>query len=424
MRASSLLLGLWLLNSCSGGHLSSTDSSVEQYLRLAVALGARDPDSLDYYYGPDEWVADIRENPPSLHEIKTSALKLIERLNSSRRSAARTSRDLFLINQLRAISARADLLLGIHRNFDEEAEVFFGIKPLSGEKSARLEQLHAEIARLLPGSQPLAMRYAAFDQEFVVPAERLPNVVDRAMQACRERTIAHITLPRGEQVRIEYVNNKPWSAFSHYLGNFHSRIEINTDFPLTIDRALELACHEGYPGHHVYNSLQDAEIVRGKGRMELTAQLTFSPQSFVSEAAANFAGELAFSEDARLQVERDELFHLAGLEKNKAQQYLRIRRLVDELQDYQVAIARDYLDGKLEFVRAADALEKQALMVHSEATLKYFNEFRSYMLTYTLGKNLAMRCLIENKDQLGSREESWRRFKQIVRSELALGDCP
>jgi len=391
-------------------------------LRLAVALGVRDPDSLDYYYGPAAQVSGVRENPPSLREIKRSAQTLIERLNSSPGST-NAPRGAFLINQLRAISARADLLLGTRRNFDEEAEVFFGVKPPAGDTSKGLEQIQAEIARLLPGSDPLAMRYAAFDQKFIVPTDLLPTVIDHAMQACRDRTIAYITLPPGEQVRIEYVNNKPWSAFSDYLGNFRSRIEINTDFPLTIDRALELACHEGYPGHHVYNSLVDAESVRGNGRMELAAQLSFSPQSFVSEAAANVAGQLAFPEHTRLQFERDELFPLAGFDKRTAEQYLRVERLVDHLQGYQVPIARDYLDGKLEFVRAAAALKKQLLMAHSEATLKYLNEYRSYMLTYTLGKRLAMRCLIENAGQPSSREESWRRYRQIVRSELSLVDC-
>jgi hypothetical protein len=409
-----------LLTGCSAGRLSSTDNLVEQYLRLAVALGARDPDSLDYYYGPADLVAGVRENPPSLREIKRSAQTLIEWLNSSRASI-NAPRDLFLINQLRAISARADLLLGIRRHFDEEAEIFFGIRPPTGDTSNRLEQTQAEIARLLPGSDPLAMRYAAFDRRFIVPADRLPTIIDRAIQACRDRTIARITLPPGEQVRIEYVNNKPWSAFSHYLGNFQSRIEINTDFPLTVDRALDLACHEGYPGHHVYNSLADAESVRGSRRMELTAQLTFSPQSFLSEAVANVAGQLAFSEDARLRFERDELFPLSGLDKRMAERYLRVDHLVDDLQDYEVAIARDYLDGKLEFVRAAAALEKQLLMIHSEATLKYLNEYRSYLLTYTLGKKLAMRCLIENAGY--SREESWRRYRQIARSRVALADC-
>ena len=423
MKVSLLLLTVWLLSDCTAYRAPSLDDSARQYLRLAVALGERDPDSLDYYFGPSDLVSDVRAHPPPLREIKQSALALSERLKASRAAGSSMPRALFLINQLRAISARADLLLGLHRSFDEEAELFFGIKPPPRENPERLVQIRAEIARLLPGPEPLATRYAAFDQKFVVPPERLPRVIGRALEACRERTIAHLALPSGERVHVEYVNNKPWNAFSYYLGNFQSRIDINTDFALTVDRALQLACHEGYPGHHAFNSLQDAENVRRNGRVELMAQLTFSPQSFVSEAAASVAGELVFPEDSRLAFERDELFPLAGLDKNMAQKYLRIERLVEALESDEVAIARDYLDGKLEFMRASAALEKNALMAHSEATLKYLNEYRSYMLTYTLGKSLAKNCLIENPAVHSTGEDSWHRYRRLILSGVPLRDC-
>ena len=37
---------------------------------------------------------------------------------------------------------------------------------------------------------------------------------------------------------------------------------MNTDLPIYIDRAIDLACHEGYPGHHVYNVLLEKNLVR------------------------------------------------------------------------------------------------------------------------------------------------------------------
>jgi len=52
-------------------------------------------------------------------------------------------------------------------------------------------------------------------------------------------------LPENESFTIQYVANKPWSGYNYYKGNYHSVIQINTDLPIFIDRAVDLAAHEG-----------------------------------------------------------------------------------------------------------------------------------------------------------------------------------
>jgi hypothetical protein len=228
-------------------------------------------------------------------------------------------------------------------------------------------------------------------------------VLARAIQGCREQTLNHLHLPPGEGVTVEYVHDKPWSAFSRYQGNFRSMIQINADLALTVDRALALACHEGYPGHHAYNVMQELQFVRERNWSEWMVQPTFSPQSLASEALATFAVEVAFPEAERLRFERDTLFPLADLDSKDAAGYLRVERLVDQLQSAQPAIARDYLDGRLEWARAAAELEEQVLMAHPEDTLKYINEYRSYMLTYTLGRDLVARQV-----------QGWPQYEQLM----------
>ena len=90
------------------------DDFARQYVRLAVALGERDPDALDYYAGPPELVADIRRNPPELSELKRSATELAGRLSAlpGLQGDDRDRRGLFLLGQLTALAARADLYAG------------------------------------------------------------------------------------------------------------------------------------------------------------------------------------------------------------------------------------------------------------------------------------------------------------------------
>src|SRR5207302_7941763 len=153
---------------------------------------------------------------------------------------------------------------------------------------------------------------------FVIPSDRLSAVFDRAIAEGRRRTLQHVQLPAEERFTVEYVKNKPWSGYNWYQGGYRSLIQVNTDLPIYIDRAIDLACHEGYPGHHVYNALLEEHLVRDRGWVEISVYALFSPQSLIAEGTANYGIEVAFPSgergDERLAFERDVLFPLAGLD--------------------------------------------------------------------------------------------------------------
>jgi hypothetical protein len=383
------------------------DSLAREYVRLAVALGERDPDALDFYSGPPSDVADIRRDPPKLAQIKLLAGQLRGRIGKS--SGVPADRRDYLLAQLRAIEARADLLGGVLRSFDQETQVFFGVA-ITPKDEKQLSGIRDQVDRLLEGSGNTAARFGQLESRFMIPEERVPAVMQRAVELCREQTKAHLALPEGESVRLEYVRNKPWSAFSAYKGHYKSVISVNVDFGLTIDRALELACHEGYPGHHVFNSLVERDLVAGQHRSEMTVQPVFSPQSLASEAAAAEAGDLVFSEPARLAAERDILMPIAGLNAGGAAGYVEAARRVDSLYPEELDIAREYLDGRLEFVRAGFALERLALMKQSDATLRYLNEFRTYVVTYTEGRERVSKWI----NAAGTPEERWKHYVALM----------
>lgn len=411
MRGRWLILLLAFLTGCTARRSNALDDSVRGYIRLAVALGEHDLNSLDYSYEPAEWVADVRAHPPSYLEIRKSAETLIASLDHVQEEPVRVR---FLQGQLRAIAARADLLRGVHRTFDDEARALFA---LGAPPPSDLSSIRSQIAKVLPGAGSLAGRYAHFEEQFVIPPDRMPAVFERALAECRTRTKEHLSLPPHEGVTVEYVSDKPWNAFSRYLGNARSRIQVNAEFPMTVDRILALACHEGYPGHHVYNSLQDSDVVQKAKRWELSVQPTFSPQSFQSEAAATVAADMAFPPEERLHFEQNVLFPLAGLDPRDAAQHIQVERAVEQLANEETQVARSFLDGNLEWARAAAALEDRALMAHAEPTLMYFNEYRTYMLTYTLGHDLASACL------LNPAQDRWQTLQRLIRMETSIPEC-
>ena len=413
--------------SCGPRHVASNDldSIGRAYVRLALALGERDSDSLDFSLAPVALRDEVHKAYPSLDAIRTDAEALSRQLKTLTVPVEQRSRVGFIAAQLAAIDARTAMLQGHPSDFDTEARLLFNTTRLPDTHAEERRMLRAKIAALLPAAKPgegEADRYARYNRQFVIPRDKLLPVMNAALALCRQRTVEHITLPPGEFVELTLVRDKPWAAFSRYMGHAHSVIALNLDMPLTVDDALELACHEGYPGHHVFNMLRDQSLVQQRHLPEAEVQLTFSPQSYLSEAAAAYAPEMAFAPEERAQVERDVLFPLAGLRVQEAERAAEIDRLVRMLDSSEPAIAHDYVDGTLEFVRAEQVLAGEALMANSEPVLLYLNEYRSYMLAYTdgprrLAANLAtVEATSPMKTIAADRTERWKLYEQFMRT--------
>src|SRR5262249_35166265 len=252
----------------------------------------------------------------------------------------------------------------------------------------------------------------AFRSRFVIPRERLDAAFKAAIDGCRSRTLQHITLPPGESFTVEYVTGKSWSGYNWYQGKYRSLIQVNTDLPIYVDRAIDLACHEGYPGHHVYNVLLEQNLLRDRGWIEFSVYPLFSPQSLIAEGTANYGIEVAFPPAERLQFERRVLFPAAGLNPDNAAQYYDVMALVDKLSYAGNEAARRYLDGKIDAKAAADWLEKYGLYsrLRAEQRVRFVDQYRSYVINYNLGKDMVA-AYIESRGP-----DRWAEFARLISS--------
>lgn len=397
------------------------DAIAESYVRLVLAVGEHDKGYVDAYYGPAEWRQDAARR--SLEEIAAEADDLLTRFPDPPPGAEDLVdlRRKFLERQLEALAARVKMLRGERFSFDEESLALYdAVVPSYDEE--HFETALAELDRLFAeegfeqGS--LIERYESFRKQFIVPPDRLDAVFRTAIEACRERTAAHVDLPAGESFDLEYVNDKAWSAYNWYQGGYRSLIQVNTELPVYIDRVLDLACHEGYPGHHVYNVMLEKELVAGRGWVEYTVYPLFSPQSFIAEGSANFGIEMAFPGGERLAYERDVLFPLAGLDRDRAAAYDAVRQLVERLRYADNEAARRYLDGEIDARSAADWLTRYAAMTPSRAEqrVRFIGQYRSYVINYTLGLDL-VRDYVDGKAGLdGPEDERWEIFAELLSS--------
>ena len=193
-------------------------------------------------------------------------------------------------------------------------------------------------------------------------------------------------------------------------------IQVATDFPIYIDGAVGLAAHEGYPGHHVYNSLLEQNLVKDRDWIEYTVYPLYSPQSVIAEGTARVGEDLLFPGDERMNFEKEVLFPLAGLSAKDADLYYNILSLVEKLSGAGVLAAKNYLNGDWTKEETVAWLQKFQLRTkeRAEKYLSFIETYRSYVVTYNTGEILIKDYMERNggtKDNLAKR---WEIFTKLI----------
>ena len=401
--------------------MEALNAAAEQYVRLVLAMGQHDVDYVDAYYGPAMWKAEVEAARKPLDAIDRDAshvlLALASSVPSSQDEELVRLRHRYLTRQLEALRARAVMLGGTRLTFDEESKALYDAVAPRVDSAVFEEAIDALGARL-SGSGPVLERYDAYRTQFVIPRDRLDATFTAAIEAGRARTLEHIPLPGDERFTVEYVTNKSWSGYNWYQGGYRSLIQVNTDLPIYVDRAIDLACHEGYPGHHVYNALLEKHLVRDRGWAEFSVYPLFSPQSLIAEGTANYGIEVAFPRAERIELERRVVFPAAGLEPQRVEEYEDVLALVDRLSYAGNEAARRYIDGEIDAETAAGWLERYAMYSPARARqrVKFVEQYRSYVINYNLGKDMVQHYIEAQGGTASDARRRWQVFAELLSS--------
>ena len=391
----------------------------ERYVKLVLKLGVYDADYVDAYYGPEEWkpggAEAVRKEKFPYTEFQRDVKQLLDLLEKATPSPAEKLRRNSMLKQLVAVSAKIEMLSGKKLSFDEESsQLYDAVAPTRSESHYKVHL--DELGKMLPGAGDVSARLEAYKRTFVIPKEKLDAVFKAAIAEGRRRTMKHIQLPSHESFTVEYVNNKPWSGYNWYKGNSFSVIQVNTDLPIFIDRAVDLACHEGYPGHHVYNLLMEKHLFRERGWKEFCVYPLFSPQSLIAEGSANFGIEVALPGQERAAFERDVLFPIAGFDPQRASEYYKIQDVKAKLDDAGNEAARNYLDGQWNADAAAEWLVTYALYSPERAAqrVKFIERYRSYVINYNLGQEMVRSFIERRGGTTANAELRWKVFEELL----------
>lgn len=402
--------------------LTNVNNIAESYVKLVLALGQHDPDYVDAYYGPQEWKEQQKKPLDSVAHEATQLQDRLAKIDGTTDEMERLRRE-YLSKQLSALVARIRILNGERLKFDEESQALYdAVAPTFPE--SHFQEILSQLEAKIPGEGPLLRRYEDWRRAFVIPKDKLDTVFQLAIKACRERTLAHIKLPPGENFKVEYVTNKPWGGYNWYQGKYRSVIQVNTDLPVYIDRAIDLAAHEGYPGHHVYNALLEKNLVRDRGWVEFSVYALFSPQSLIAEGTANFGRDVVFTNAERLAFEKEVLWPAAGIDPARAEEFYAVQDLVKKLNHAVNEAARRYVNGEIDANAVAGWLQKYALMDEKQAQKRaeFVEKYRSYVINYNVGEDM-VRAYIEKRGGIEQQpEKRWHEFEQLLASPRLPGD--
>ena len=419
----SLMAGfVWFVSQTSVAQLA------EDYIDIASKLDEISRGEVDNYFGyydPGQILG------ASFDEILIDAGGLRARVDSAREDISDP--------RLEGLALKVDHLLRILGfladddllSFSEELGSFFGIRIDELSPETRLDasgrvvsvervptalELAAteaieELDKLLPGQGSLPFRVSNFRSRFLVPLSQREQLFELALDACEKNTKENWELPLDSGVKINWTRevSTPWHS---YLGEGASEVSINPLAMGYIGLMIDVACHEGYPGHHAQHVLLEQSLNHvGNFSPEERLMLLRTQKTAVLEGAADYGIGLAFSQDERLEFERDVLFPLAGLDTSEIESYLRVHHLVKIANAGVTKTIQAYADERLPSVAAAVRLENDFLVASPRAVLEFVDRYGAYAAIYPLS-TLTITGFLDG--QVKSKIASWKELEELI----------
>src|SRR4026207_451065 len=140
----------------------SMDVIAERYVKLVLAVGQHDADSVDAYYGPPEWKKEAEAKKLTLDAIGAEAAELSSDLARSQAPPDEMAklRLQYLHRQVASLSARVRMLKGERLSFDDESRALYdAVAPTHPESHFR--EILDKLEQRFPGQGPLLQGHHA-----------------------------------------------------------------------------------------------------------------------------------------------------------------------------------------------------------------------------------------------------------------------
>ncbi|MFI9387799.1 DUF885 domain-containing protein [Kutzneria sp. NPDC052558] len=263
---------------------------VREYLALGLRIDRVLPGVVDAYTGPPALRSEVAAEPvPDPGDLRLRAAELRRAVADADLSAPRRE---FLTAQLVAMETTCARLAGAPIGFVAEVEACFQTTVELGDPDV-YAQAHRQLRRLLPGIGSLRRKVARYRTGEEIPKERIADCVRLLSADLSARTARRFGLPAGESVEYEIVDNRAWSGFNSYLGDYRSRVSLNVAQGHRVSTLAHLIAHEAYPGHHTEHCHKEAGAIRRDGQWEQSMFVLNTPQCLIAEGLAELGVQAA-----------------------------------------------------------------------------------------------------------------------------------
>jgi hypothetical protein len=362
----------------------------EAFVRLTLAINEHLPGYVDSYFGPQEWSQEAKgagklplEDLSERTERLTTGISAATEMDAQRRD--------FLARQATAMRMSLRLLAGDKVSLAEEVEALYDVQPEWKDESI-FREAQRRLAEILPVGDSLKERLEAWNKSLEIPVETVKDLLPAVIDRLRERTLTRFGLPENESFTVEFVSDQPWGGYNWYLGEYTSRIDINTDLPARIDGLVGLMAHEAYPGHHTEHAIKEFKLVRQKDFQEHVVTLINSPSCVIAEGIATTALKTVIADDELEDWYRSEILPRAGLSHIDAARMVEIGRAGRQMAGVVGNVAFMLHDQQKSAEELSAYLQEYALDTEKEANhfIQFVSNplFRSYVFTYHVGYEL------------------------------------
>jgi len=266
----------------------------KNYLLLALRIGKYIDGYVDTYFGPEEFKKQVdTERICSPKKLLAACKHLQSTLEDQGFTKKRAN---FLRKMLWAMETSIRLQNGNNIPYIDQVRRLYDIEPTLIADSY-FYQIAEDLSEAYQGKGTLEEKMIIIRKKRKIPKRKVMATFHKSIDYVARRTKELFSnfLPEGETISVEAVKQKFWGVKNWYLGNFTSRIEINLDHDYYWTSVFRTATHEGYPGHHVEQTLKDWYLYQTKKMFEYCICLIPSPKRVIYEGIGDIALNVLFS---------------------------------------------------------------------------------------------------------------------------------
>ena len=153
-----LLVVFFAMPASAAERRTTLDEAAQDYVHLALEIGAHEKDYIDAYFGPPEWRIEAEAHPRNISELKAEADRIqavLGAMDIGAQQPMERRRNAWLKANVASARSRLDMIEGARFAFRDEATLLFALTPELRPLES-YDPVLARIEALLPGQGALA----------------------------------------------------------------------------------------------------------------------------------------------------------------------------------------------------------------------------------------------------------------------------